>query len=987
MTWFLQSIGNAAGEISVNNHTYEMKPGRSVAIDDISKSGQSVLMNSAAGKLADSQDSFLLCCLPIDPQTENFFLSATFTVRNKSMGDNQSGFGLIVLDSVVSLDERYVHRNYLAAGCFRLTRHTVKENGVRIVAGYETEAPLSAEGRIVDGSRCFEGGPAGAKDKLSITLAKTDEGFLAGNGDKSIFVPGCDFLRQQDKNNIYVGFFAARKICVEISEIKFEKSFGTASTAPAGTIKEQLAPYPFAYEELIRHSAKEGHRLKKAYQQETIYVSCDGGEDAEGTSKSPAALTAALESVLPGQAVILQDGIYRADRPFFVGRTVNGTREKPISLKAQNPGKAVLSGLGIKGRLPLFILYGSYWQVSGIGFTESPSSGLLVCGSHNEISFCAAYKNGDTGILLCSYPGDAKENRPSHNLVRNCDSFDNCDEAFGNADGFGAKLSTGEGNSFTDCIAYNNIDDGFDLYTRATIGSIGAVTIKKCVAYNNGFLSDESFTQEGQGTGFKLGGENVCVNHQVWDCIAYGNHAKGFSSNSNPAGSLHYCTAYKNGKNTLRDNFSFYTHGSKRGEWMLEGLLPDPTAGSRLSHENESKWFASTDTSVRPGRNEDGSINLHGLLRLNARAPIGKGARIEEDRKNILMLITTFGQGGAERVTVNLANAFSQKHNVYLANTGSNENRKLYSISPEVKTIGIYDGNKDENRSVLPDFLFHKWQSLKKLAKIKRIKKDLHIDVSISMLKGPNLYNALTCGGSRAICSERNDPKRKGARYLNFARISYGISDFTVFQSEEVKRIFSQQAQKKSKVIYNPVSVGCLAAEVKKDKLVNVGRLHPQKNQRLLLESFAIFRRNHPSYKLHIYGTGELEAAIENWIGELDLKENVILEGFVESIHEAIKDAKIFVLSSDYEGLCNSLMEAMMMGIPCISTNCTGSGELIEDGETGLLVPMGDTTALADAMVYLADDVLLQKKLAQNAREFSKRFAAERVIEHWNHLL
>ena len=75
------------------------------------------------------------------------------------------------------------------------------------------------------------------------------------------------------------------------------------------------------------------------------------------------------------------------------------------------------------------------------------------------------------------------------------------------------------------------------------------------------------------------------------------------------------------------------------------------------------------------------------------------------------------------------------------------------------------------------------------------------------------------------------------------------------------------------------------------------------------------------------------------------------------------------------------------MGIPCISTNCTGSGELIEDGETGLLVPMGDTAALADAMVYLADDVLLQKKLAQNAREFSKRFAAERVIEHWNHLV
>ena len=124
---------------------------------------------------------------------------------------------------------------------------------------------------------------------------------------------------------------------------------------------------------------------------------------------------------------------------------------------------------------------------------------------------------------------------PSNNLILNCTSFDNRDPAENNADGFAAKLTVGEGNVFDGCIAHNNIDDGWDLYTKLGTGAIGAVIIRNSVAYNNGYLQGNTAgSSAGDGNGFKLGGEGIKVEHLIENSVAFGNTADGFTSNSNP---------------------------------------------------------------------------------------------------------------------------------------------------------------------------------------------------------------------------------------------------------------------------------------------------------------------------------------------------------------------------------------------------------------------------------------------------------------------
>src|SRR5690606_3774255 len=117
-----------------------------------------------------------------------------------------------------------------------------------------------------------------------------------------------------------------------------------------------------------------------------------------------------------------------------------------------------------------------------------------------------------------------------------------------------------------------------------------------------------------------------------------------------------------------------------------------------------------------------------------------------------------------------------------------------------------------------------------------------------------------------------------------------------------------------------------------------------------------------------------LRGKLTKLVEDLDLQDNVFLPGNVINIHEKISDAEMFILSSDYEGLSNALLEAMMMGLPCISTDCAGSNEIIKNGENGLIIPIGDINKLADAMKKLIDDRKLAKKLAKAAERNSSFF-------------
>ena len=155
----------------------------------------------------------------------------------------------------------------------------------------------------------------------------------------------------------------------------------------------------------------------------------------------------------------------------------------------------------------------------------------------------------------------------------------------------------------------------------------------------------------------------------------------------------------------------------------------------------------------------------------------------------------------------------------------------------------------------------------------------------------------------------------------------------------------------------------------------------------MLVNSFADVVAKRPSAFLEIYGSGELEAELKAQIVDLGLEKNVFLMGNVSDIHFRIKDAAVFCLSSDYEGLSNALLEAMAMGIPCVSTNCAGADEYITNGENGFIVNVGDANGMTNGIISLLENDALRKNFAERSVDVSKAFLLSGVIKEWDKII
>jgi len=310
-----------------------------------------------------------------------------------------------------------------------------------------------------------------------------------------------------------------------------------------------------------------------------LYAAPEGTSYGDGTKADPLDLRTAFSTACEGTELILLDGTYHMKAPVYLGITSGGTFQKRIHVHAQNPRRAVLDGSEMNVKAPMVVLRGRYWNLEGLVFQNSPLSGIMICGSGNLVRNCESRHNGDTGILICSYPGEVRDQWPSYNSIEDCDSFDNCDLVRCNADGFGAKLTVGKGNLFYRCIAHHNIDDGFDLYTKSVLGPTEPVLLDQCIAYENGRTLESGYVrpEHSGGIGFKLGGEKQQVAHEFWNCIAFLNEQSGISSYSNTAVQLHYCTAGWNGSGRLSENIKL-DFGKDDSCCLAEGILP-PVSG------------------------------------------------------------------------------------------------------------------------------------------------------------------------------------------------------------------------------------------------------------------------------------------------------------------------------------------------------------------------------------------------------------------------
>ena len=295
---------------------------------------------------------------------------------------------------------------------------------------------------------------------------------------------------------------------------------------------------------------------------DVIFVSPSGTASGEGTKASPMDLQTAINKVTAGGAVVLKSGTYKFSSTIKIAYGNDGTAGAMKYILPESGKAAVLdfSTQAVDDSARGVQLDGSYWHIYGITCYNAGDNGMYVTGKHNIVERCIFQANQDTGLQIARRSKDLSDmaDWPSDNLILNCTSFDNKDDKTGdNADGFASKLTCGEGNVFDGCISYANCDDGWDLYAKPATGSIGVVTIRNCVAYQNGKTTSGQNYANGDMNGFKLGGSNnQCPTpHVVYNCASFLNGKDGFTDNGN-GGALQVsnCTSYGN----VNSNFNFY---------------------------------------------------------------------------------------------------------------------------------------------------------------------------------------------------------------------------------------------------------------------------------------------------------------------------------------------------------------------------------------------------------------------------------------------
>lgn len=349
----------------------------------------------------------------------------------------------------------------------------------------------------------------------------------------------------------------------------------------------------------------------------------------------------------------------------------------------------------------------------------------------------------------------------------------------------------------------------------------------------------------------------------------------------------------------------------------------------------------------------------------------------------LLFYIDSMQKGGANRVMANLTDYFANSgYDVVLVNDIlSGQGEPEYSVNPLV------------NRVILDVHGYAKaFSNLKRIAKLRELIKAEKPDSVVSFMGPPNIRMLLASAllKCRTVVSVRNDPtKEYGVSWIKrmIANAVFLLADGCVFQTEGAALYFNRRVRRKSKVIVNPVNesfYGVKRSDTPRN-IITVGRLYPQKNHKLLIDAFAKIADEFPEENLIIYGEGPLREEMEKQIADLQLTNRIFLPGSTSRVPEVLSEAKLFVLSSDFEGMPNALMEAMAVGVPVISTDCPCGGprSLVESESQGQLVPCGDAIALSNYMKAILSSQKFQQELSIGAKKRAYDFLPERVFRQW----
>jgi len=345
----------------------------------------------------------------------------------------------------------------------------------------------------------------------------------------------------------------------------------------------------------------------------------------------------------------------------------------------------------------------------------------------------------------------------------------------------------------------------------------------------------------------------------------------------------------------------------------------------------------------------------------------------------LVLFIGALDRGGAEKVAAVLSSFYCDYFDEVVVLTYYNS-MVFYELNPKVRHACVE--KETQTQSIVKNL---RW--IRKFAKRERPSVWLSLMMPFNIM---SIWALMGMGIPVAAC-ERQDPRYEGTKLRRLVRdISYHFCFRIQLQTAMGKACFSKRIQKKITVIPNPNHItmeqrNSAYSQQKEKRIVTVGRLIPQKNQKLLIDAFAIAHKKHPDYQLCFYGDGPLEAELRQYASNYGLEDNkdVVFCGQVKDVINRISPANIFVLSSIMEGMPNALMEAVALGIPSISTDVSGARDIIADGESGYIVPVGDKDALATRMIQLIESEETRKRFSEASASVIDKFDKEKILKQW----
>ncbi|MDX9768271.1 MAG: glycosyltransferase family 4 protein [Ectothiorhodospiraceae bacterium] len=362
---------------------------------------------------------------------------------------------------------------------------------------------------------------------------------------------------------------------------------------------------------------------------------------------------------------------------------------------------------------------------------------------------------------------------------------------------------------------------------------------------------------------------------------------------------------------------------------------------------------------------------------------------------NIALLVSSMHMGGAERVAATLANAWAARGDrVTLVPTWVGRGECVYPLHEAVRLQFLADRMPGDERRP-PSRLRRLWA-------LRDLIREVRADVVVSFLPHVNLAAILATRGLGVpvIVCERTDPVGNAAhgKGLNLARRwLYPMADAVTMQSRAAAERFRAAASwlRRLEAIPNPLPDELLARPLAdtalqsgRGRLMALGRLHEEKGHEALMDAFARLAADFPDWDLWIWGEGDSRGSLARRITGLGLDGRIHLPGSTSRPWDELARAQVFALSSPREGFPNALLEAMALGLPCISFDCpSGPREILRDGQDGLLVPVGDVAALAGGLRRLLMDPKLRCELgARAAASVRERYALARVLDEWDAL-